>query len=86
MTTLKLTAKSQVTISKDLRQHLGIKPGEKVDVMKNSDGSLKVVAARPTGSIESFIGMLAGKTTKKASIEEINQAIADGWAGKVKFD
>ena len=86
MTTLKLTAKSQVTISKDLRQHLGIQPGEKIDVIKSSDGSLKVTAAKPTGSIESFIGFLAGKTKKKATIEEINQAIADGWAGKVKFD
>jgi antitoxin PrlF len=86
MPTLKLTAKSQVTISKDLRQHLGIAPGEKIEVMKANDGSLRVTRSKPSGSIESFIGILAGKTRKKATIEEINQAIADGWAGKVKFD
>lgn len=86
MSTLKLTARGQITIRKDLQQHLGVKPGEKIDVVKESDGSLKVRAARPTGSIESFFGILAGKTKVKATIEEINEAIADGWAGKVKFD
>ncbi len=86
MPTLKLTAKSQVTINKDLRQHLGIAPGEKIEVMKAKDGSLKVTRAKPTGSIENFIGLLAGRTKKVATIEEINQAAADGWAGLVKFD
>jgi antitoxin PrlF len=84
MPTLKLTARGQVTISKDLRQHLGIKPGEKIDVVKARDGSLKLTAAKPTGSIDSFIGMFAGRAKKAATIEEINQAIADGWAGLVK--
>ena len=43
-------------------------------------------AARPTGSIESFIGMLAGKTKKVATIEEMNEAAAAGWAGLVSMD
>lgn len=86
MPTLKLTARGQVTISQDLRRHLGIKPGEKIDVVKASDGSLKVTAAKPTGSIESFFGILAGKTRKKATLEEIKRATEDGWAGLVKFD
>ncbi|MGH9494224.1 MAG: hypothetical protein ACRD3B_04440 [Candidatus Sulfotelmatobacter sp.] len=33
------------------------------------------------GKIEDFFGLLAGKTKKVATIEEINQAVADGWAG-----
>jgi antitoxin PrlF len=86
MPTLKLTAKSQVTISKDLRQHLGISPGEKIEVMKAKDGSLKVTASKPKGTLDSFYGILAGRTKKVATIEEINQAAADGWAGLVKFD
>jgi antitoxin PrlF len=86
MPTLKLTAKSQVTISKDLRQHLGIAPGEKIDVMKAKDGSLKVTRAKPKGSIENFFGILAGKTKKVATLEEIKRATEDGWAGLVKFD
>jgi hypothetical protein len=42
-------------------------------------------AARPTGKIEDFIGFLAGKTKKVATIEEINEAAADGWAGRIKM-
>jgi hypothetical protein len=37
---------------------------------------------RPTGTIDSFIGLLAGKTEKIATIEEIEQASARGWSGK----
>jgi hypothetical protein len=39
-------------------------------------------AARPAGTIASFVGLLAGKTQKVATIEEINEAAAQGWAGK----
>jgi hypothetical protein len=38
-----------------------------------------------TGDIRDFFGILAGKTKKVATIEEINQAAADGWAGLVKM-
>ena len=34
------------------------------------------------GSINSFIGVLAGKTKKVATIKEINEAAAAGWAGE----
>jgi len=37
---------------------------------------------RPTGTIDEFLGLLAGKTTKVATLEEINQAAAAGWAGE----
>lgn len=42
-------------------------------------------ATRRTGTIQDFIGCLAGKTKKVATIEEINQAAEDGWAGKVRM-
>jgi antitoxin PrlF len=41
-------------------------------------------AARRTGRIEDFFGILAGKTKKVATIEEIDEAAALGWAGKVR--
>jgi antitoxin PrlF len=82
MTTLTVTAKGQVTLRKDLLRHLGVEPGEKLEVDKLPDGRLSVRAARPTGSIDKLIGLLAGKTTKVATIEEINEAIEAGWAGE----
>jgi len=66
-------------------QHLGIKPGEKIELELLPDGRGVIKAARPSGKIEDFFGVLAGKTKKVATIEEINQAAADGWAGVVKM-
>jgi hypothetical protein len=42
-------------------------------------------AAKRSGKIEDFFGVLAGETKKVATIEEMNQAAADGWAGRVKM-
>ena len=63
-------------------RHLGIKPGEKIELelLPNGRGMLK--AARPSGTIDRFLGLLAGRTKKIATIEEINEAAAQGWAGK----
>ena len=82
MTSLAVTAKGQVTLKRDLLHHLGIRPGERVDFEKLPGGELRIRAARPTGTIDSFIGILAGRTDKVATIEEMNEAIAAGWAGE----
>jgi bifunctional DNA-binding transcriptional regulator/antitoxin component of YhaV-PrlF toxin-antitoxin module len=82
MAILTVTARGQVTFRKDVLQHLGIKPGEKIELDLMPDGRGMLKAARPTGSIGSFVGLLAGSTKKVATIEEINQAAARGWAGK----
>lgn len=82
MTILTVTAKGQVTLRKDLLQHLGVEPGQKIEIDKLPDGRITVQAARTTGTIEDFIGLLAGKSKKIATLEEIDEAIASGWAGK----
>jgi bifunctional DNA-binding transcriptional regulator/antitoxin component of YhaV-PrlF toxin-antitoxin module len=82
MTTLTVTARGQVTFRKDVLQHLGIKPGEKIELDLLPDGRAALKAARPAGTIEGFLGLLAGKTTKVATIEEMNDAAAQGWAGE----
>jgi bifunctional DNA-binding transcriptional regulator/antitoxin component of YhaV-PrlF toxin-antitoxin module len=82
MTTLTVTARGQVTFRKEVLQHLGIQPGEKIELDLLPDGRGVLRAALPTGSIHSFIGMLAGRAPKVVSIEEMNEAAASGWAGK----
>lgn len=82
MTVLTVTSRGQVTFRKDLLQHLGIKPGEKVEVELLPDGRATLRAARPSGSIDDFIGLLAGKTRVVATIEDIDEAAARGWAGE----
>lgn len=82
MTTLTVTARGQVTFRKDVLQHLGIKPGEKIelDLLPEGRGALK--AARQTGTIAGFVGLLAGRSKKIATIEEINAVTAQAWSGK----
>jgi antitoxin PrlF len=80
MTTLTVTARGQVTFRRDVLQHLGIQPGEKIELDKLPDGRVTLKAARPTGTIDGFVGLLAGKTRKIATLDEINDAAAAGWA------
>lgn len=70
MTTLTVTARGQVTFRKDM--------------LPDGQGVLK--AARPEGAIDGFVGLLAGRTTKVASIEEMSEAAAQAWAAKVLTD
>ncbi|MBK6296438.1 MAG: AbrB/MazE/SpoVT family DNA-binding domain-containing protein [Rhodoferax sp.] len=82
MTTLTVTDRGQVTFRKDVLQHLGIKPGEKIELDLLPDGRGLLRAARPAGTMDGFVGLLAGRSKKVATLEEINDAISQGWAGK----
>ena len=83
MATLTVTARGQVTFRKDVLQHLGIEPGGKIEVDLLPDGRATLKAARPTGTIHGFLGLLAGKTTKVATLEEIEETIIKGWSGQL---
>ena len=82
MTTLTVTARGQVTFRKEVLQHLGIKPGDKIELDLLPDGRGLLKAARPAGDISAFVGLLAGRSQKLATVEEMNEAIARGWAGQ----
>jgi bifunctional DNA-binding transcriptional regulator/antitoxin component of YhaV-PrlF toxin-antitoxin module len=82
VTTLTVTARGQVTFRKDVLQHLGIEPGEKIELDKLPDGRVTLRAMRPAGTIDGFLGLLAGKTKKIATLDEINEAAAAGWTGQ----
>lgn len=81
MTTLTVTARGQVTFRKDVLQHLGIRPGDKIELDLLPDGQGLIKGARPSETIAGFVGLLAGKTSKVATIEEMGAAAAGGWAG-----
>jgi bifunctional DNA-binding transcriptional regulator/antitoxin component of YhaV-PrlF toxin-antitoxin module len=82
MAILTVTARGQLTLRKEVLQHLGIKPGDKIelDLLPDAKGLLK--AAQPAGTIGSFVGLLAGRTEKVATLEEINDVAAEAWAGR----
>ena len=82
MTSLTVTMKGQVTLKRELLQHLGVKPGERIALEKLPGGELRVRADRPAGDIGSFIGRHAGKVKTPLTLDEINAIAASGWAGE----
>ena len=82
MRTLTVTAKGQVTLRKELLQHLGVHPGADLTVQKLPDGRIEMKAARSTGKVSDVFNFLKRNIGPSLSIEEINKAAARGWAGK----
>lgn len=80
MGTLTVTAKGQVTLRKDLLEHLGVQPGDKITVDKLPDGRIEVKAAQPAGDISDAFNFLKRKKGVSLSIDEINKITARGWA------
>lgn len=73
MVTLTVSAKGQVTLKKELLRHLGVTPGQKIEVDALPGGQLAMKAAARKGSWEEVYGMLAGRSEKVAKIEEMNE-------------
>lgn len=82
MATLTVTARGQVTFRKEVLQHLGIQPGDKIELDLLADGRAALKASRPVGKIDAFIGLLAGKSDKVATLEELCDAAARGVGGR----
>ena len=79
-TTLLITAKGQVTFQRELLDHLGIGPGDKVVVDLLPSGKAELRAA-PREPIDRFIGCLPDRGVR-LSIEQINEAIRKDWLGR----
>lgn len=79
---LSITSKGQITLRKDILNHLGVSPGEKIVVDKLPDGRIEIKAVRPTGKISEVFNLLKKKNGPSLSIEEIAEIAKQGWTGK----
>ena len=79
--TLTVTAKGQITLRKEVLGHLGVRPGDKLDVDLLKEGRLELRPRRGTSAAAVF-GLLARPGTPRLSIEDLNEATASGWAGE----
>lgn len=70
-----VTVKGQITIPVMIRRRLGIKAGDQVEFVEEGG---KVYLVRKEDRPEAAFGLF--KATKSATLEEIEQAIAEGWA------
>lgn len=83
MSTLKVTSKGQVTFRKEVLEHLGVSPGEQIEVELLPQGRVAVKAAAKK-KIQDLFGVMHDPKRAPVSIEDMNKAIAAGWAGKRK--
>lgn len=81
MPTLTVTAKGQVTLNKQILQHLGVSPGDKIDVDLKPRQEVSITPKKEGRSIESMAGFLYDPNGPKLTLDEIKKAIEDGWAG-----
>lgn len=83
MNALTITSKGQITLKKDLLQHLGLHPGDQVAVEKLPDGRIEIRPMKKTGKISDIFGMLKRDGQRPVSIEDMNEVIAKSWAGQL---
>ncbi|HBS33615.1 MAG TPA: transcriptional regulator [Parvularcula sp.] len=79
--TLTITAKGQVTLKKELLDKLGLAPGDQLDADITPERKL-VLQPKGKGKISGVFGKLKRPGQRSISIEEMNEVIADSWAGK----
>ena len=80
MPTLTVTAKGQITLRRELMQHLHIQPGQQVTVDKLANGVLALHAKAPHG-LEGFVGCLPAPA-EPMSIEAMKSVAAEAWAAR----
>ncbi len=82
MPVLTVTEKGQVTLRKEVLRHLGVRPGDKIEVDMLPNGRIEARAARRTGTISDIFDVFKRPDGPSLSIEEIGRIAAEGWAGK----
>jgi antitoxin PrlF len=83
MATAAITSKGQITIPAEVRKKLGLKPGDRVRFVEGANG--EYILKPKTKSIMDLAG-IAHYTGPPVTIEEMNETIAQGWAGELTFE
>jgi antitoxin PrlF len=66
-----ITVKGQATIPKAIRDHLRLKPGDRVKFFVHPDGTVVLLPKRPVSDLRGMV-----KSKRRVTIEEMNEAIA----------
>jgi antitoxin PrlF len=69
-----ITSKGQATIPKAIREHLGLKPGDRIRFFVHPDGSVVLLPKLPASALR---GMIA-RRRQAVTFEAMNEAIAEG--------
>lgn len=75
-----ITAKGQTTVPKDIREHLGLKPGDQIEFVIQPDGAVRVDAL--SIDIRSLKGSLRLYVEKPVTDDDMRKAIRDRFRKK----
>lgn len=70
-----ITVKGQATIPKAIREHLHLKPGDRVKFFVHPDGSVVLLPKLPASALR---GIVSPRRGRPVTIEEMNEAVATG--------
>ena len=68
-----ITSKGQATIPKAVRDHLGLKPGDRVKFFVHPDGSVVILPKIPASRLKGIV-----KARHRSSLNDMETAIRDG--------
>lgn len=68
-----LTSKGQLTIPKEVREHLGVDTGDRVNFLVQDDGTVLVQPL--TRDVRDLAGLLRRPGTRPVSIEEMREGV-----------
>lgn len=79
-----ISQKGQITLRRDLLNHLGVRPGDKVTVDKLPGGVIEIRPERGTGRISDLLGILKGKGHRRRplTIQQMQKTTEKAWARK----
>ena len=81
MSTATMTSKGQITVPKDVRDALGLKPGSKVVFVDVGGGQYRLVAR--TRELSDLSGFLRRPGQTPLTLEQMEEAIAEGAASSM---
>ncbi len=67
-----ITSKGQATIPKEVRDRLGLKPGDTVNFLIDSSGRIVLEGSLPASALR---GILKGRVRKPVTIEQMREAV-----------
>lgn len=74
-----ITIKGQATIPKEVREYLGLKPGDRLKFFLHPDGTVVLLPKLPAQALR---GMLRSRRRRPVTIDEMTKAVAEGAAGR----
>lgn len=74
-----ITVKGQATIPKAIREHLHLKPGDRVKFFVHPDGTVVLLPKLPVSALR---GIIKSRRRRPVTTAEMSEAVAEGAVGR----